>query len=55
MQNTYQDLITAVQNKNPAISPKLEGGKTLQMKTDFKPAGDQPEAIKQLVGGANKD
>ena len=49
MQNTYQDLITAVQNKNPAISPKLEGGKKFQMKTDFKPAGDQPEAIKQLV------
>ena len=37
MQNTYQDLITAVQNKNPAISPKLEGGKKFQMKTDFKP------------------
>ena len=55
MQNTYQDLITAVQNKNPAISPKLEGGKKFQMKTDFKPAGDQPEAIKQLVMGANKD
>ena len=53
MQNTYQDLITAVQNKNPAISPKLEGGKKFQMKTDFKPAGDQPEAIKQLVNGAN--
>ena len=55
MQNTYQDLITAVQNKNPAISPKLEGGKKFEMKTDFKPAGDQPEAIKQLVNGANKD
>ena len=48
MQNTYQDLITAVQNKNPAISPKLEGGKKFQMKTDFKPAGDQPDAIKQI-------
>ena len=48
MQNTYQDLITAVQNKNPAISPKLEGGKKFQMKTDFKPAGDQPEAIKAI-------
>ena len=55
MQNTYQDLITAVQNKNPAISPKLEGGRKFQMKTDFKPAGDQPEAIKKLVNGANKD
>ena len=37
MQNTYQDLITAVQNKNPTINPKLEGGKKFQMKTDFKP------------------
>ena len=55
MQNTYQDLITAVQNKNPAISPKLEGGRKFQMTTDFKPAGDLPEAIKQLVKGANKD
>ena len=55
MQNTYQDLITAVQNKNPAISPKLEGGKKFQMNTEFKPAGDQPKAIKELVNGANKD
>ena len=55
MQNTYQDLITEIQNKNPKISPKLEGGKKFQMKTDFKSAGDQPEAIKQLINGANKD
>ena len=49
MQNTYQDLITAVQNKNAEISPKLEGGKKFQIKTDFKPEGDQPEAIKELT------
>ena len=49
MQNTYQDLITAVQNKNPAISPKLEGGKKFQMKTDFKPAGDQPVSYTHLT------
>ena len=55
MQNTYQDLITAVLNKNPAISPKLEGGKKFQMKTEFKPAGDQPEAIKKLVQGTKKN
>ena len=30
MQNTYQDLITAVQNKNPAVSPKLEGEKNFK-------------------------
>jgi excinuclease ABC subunit B len=27
MQNTYQDLITEVQSKNPQIHHKLEGGK----------------------------
>ena len=27
MQNTYQDLITDIQSKNPQISKKLEGGK----------------------------
>ena len=55
MQNTYQDLITEIQNKNPGISPKLEGGKKFKITTDFKPAGDQPEAIKQLINGANKE
>ena len=55
MQNTYQDLITEIQNKNPGISPKLEGGKKFEIITDFKPAGDQPEAIKQLINGANKE
>ncbi|MBC8454020.1 MAG: excinuclease ABC subunit UvrB [Candidatus Pelagibacter sp.] len=34
---------------------KLEGGQKFKLVTDFKPAGDQPEAIKQLVKGANKD
>ena len=53
MQNTYQDLITEIQNKNPGISPKLEGGKKFKITTDYKPAGDQPEAIKQLINGAN--
>ena len=54
MQNTYQDLITDIQSKNPKISGKLEGGKKFKIKSDFKPAGDQPEAIKQLVHCANK-
>ena len=49
MQNTYQDLITEVQSKNPQIHNKLEGGKKFKISTDFKPAGDQPEAIKQLI------
>ena len=55
MPNTYQDLITEIQSKNPEIHQKLEGGKKFKLVTDFKPAGDQPEAIKQLVKGANKD
>ena len=55
MQNTYQDLITEVQNKNPKISPKLEGGKKFKFVTNFKPAGDQPEAIKKLIAGAKKN
>ena len=55
MQNTYQDLITDIQSKNPEIHQKLEGGQKFKLVTDFKPAGDQPEAIKQLVNGANKD
>ena len=55
MENTYQDLITDIQSKNPKISGKLEGGKKFKIKSDFKPAGDQPEAIKKLVNGANKE
>ncbi len=55
MENTYQDLITDIQSKNPKISGKLEGGKKFKIKSDFKPAGDQPEAIKKLVKGAKKE
>jgi excinuclease ABC subunit B len=55
MQNTYQDLITDIQSKNPEIHQKLEGGKKFKLVTNFKPAGDQPEAIKELVKGANKE
>ncbi len=55
MENTYQDLITDIQSKNPKISGKLEGGKKFKIKSDFKPAGDQPDAIKKLVRGANKE
>ena len=54
MQNTYQDLITDIQSKNPQISRKLEGGKKFQLVSNFKPAGDQPNAIKKLVQSANK-
>ncbi len=54
MENTYQELITDIQSKNPKISGKLEGGKKFKIKSDFKPAGDQPEAIKNLVKSAKK-
>ncbi len=55
MQNTYQDLITDLEGKKPEISGKLEGGKKFKIVSNFKPAGDQPSAIKKLVDGANKD
>ncbi|MDA9723079.1 excinuclease ABC subunit UvrB [Candidatus Pelagibacter sp.] len=55
MENTYQDLITDIQSKNPKIGGKLEGGKKFKIKSDFKPAGDQPAAIKNLVNGAKKN
>ena len=54
MQNTYQDLISDIQNKNPKFAGKLEGGIKFKIKSDFKPAGDQPEAIKKLVKSAKK-
>ena len=54
MQNTYQDLITDIQSKNPQINGKLEGGKKFKIVSDFEPAGDQPEAINKLVNSVNK-
>ncbi len=54
MQNTYQDLISDIQSKNPKIAGKLEGGKKIKIKSDFKPAADQTQAIKKLVKSAKK-
>ncbi|GAB4387714.1 excinuclease ABC subunit UvrB [Albidovulum sp.] len=31
--------------------PKLEGGRRFVLKSDFRPAGDQPTAIEELTGG----
>ena len=31
--------------------PKLEGGKSFRMQTEFEPAGDQPTAIAELSAG----
>ena len=35
----------------PERPPKLEGGKRLQVVSDYQPAGDQPKAIAELVAG----
>lgn len=39
----------------PARPEKSEGGITLKMQTDFKPSGDQPTAIKDLVEGVSNE
>ena len=49
MQNTYQDKITEIQDSSSFFGKKLEGGKKLKVVSDYKPAGDQPNAIKELV------
>ena len=36
------------------LEKKLEGGIKLSTVTDFKPAGDQPEAIKKLISGIKR-
>ncbi|MER2632265.1 MAG: excinuclease ABC subunit UvrB [Rhizobiaceae bacterium] len=38
----------------PARPEKSEGGITIRMDTDFKPAGDQPQAIADLVEGVSR-
>ncbi|WP_299031290.1 excinuclease ABC subunit UvrB [uncultured Sulfitobacter sp.] len=37
--------------ENVRTRPKLEGGRTFVLKTEFEPAGDQPTAIKELSEG----
>ena len=54
MHNTYQNKITDIQAKKPLIFKKLEGGKKFKIESHFKPAGDQPKAIKKLVSNAKK-
>tara|TARA_R110002020_G_scaffold233701_4_gene445584 strand:- start:39304 stop:41508 length:2205 start_codon:yes stop_codon:yes gene_type:complete len=53
-QTDRSELATAVlANPAPDVRsrPKLEGGKTFVLKTEFEPAGDQPTAIKELSEG----
>ena len=45
MQNTYQEKILDLEAANNSPRVKLEGGIKFKIKSDFQPAGDQPEAI----------
>ena len=38
----------------PARPDKAEGGKAFVLKSDYEPAGDQPQAIKELTEAANE-
>jgi len=49
MQNTNQEKQSYPMNRDFILGKKLEGGIKLSTVTDFKPAGDQPEAIKKLI------
>ena len=51
MQNTNQEKQTYSINQDFILGKKLEGGIKLSTVTNFKPAGDQPEAIKKLISG----
>jgi len=51
MQNTYQEKSSDPIDKDLLFGKKLEGGIKLSVVSDFKPAGDQPEAIKKLISG----
>jgi len=51
MQNTYQEKSLNPIDKDFLFGKKLEGGIKLSTVSDFKPAGDQPGAIKKLISG----
>ncbi len=51
MQNTYQEKSFDPISKDFLFGKKLEGGIKLSTVSDFKPAGDQPKAIKKLISG----
>ena len=51
MQNTNQEKRSYPMNRDFILGKKLEGGIKFFTVTDFKPAGDQPEAIKKLISG----
>ena len=49
MQNTYQEKIDNLEANNSPMRKKLEGGIRFKIKSNFQPAGDQPEAIKKIL------
>ena len=51
MQNTYQEKSLDPIDKDFLFGKKLEGGIKLAAVSNFKPAGDQPGAIKKLISG----
>jgi excinuclease ABC subunit B len=51
MQNTFEEKRSYPINQDFILGKKLEGGIKLSTVTNFKPAGDQPGAIKKLISG----
>ena len=49
MQNTYQEKILDIETTNNSVKRKLEGGIKFKIKSNFQPAGDQPQAIKSIT------
>ena len=49
MQNTYQEKIGDLEANSAPVRKKLEGGIKFRIKSSFKPAGDQPGAIKKIL------
>ena len=49
MQNTEQEKIDNLEANNAPVRKKLEGGIRFKIKSNFQPAGDQPEAIKKIL------
>ncbi len=52
-QTDSSDIAPVMANPAPDVRsrPKLEGGRTFMLATEFEPAGDQPTAIKELSEG----
>ena len=49
MQNTYQEKMGDLEANSSVARKKLEGGIKFKIKSNFQPAGDQPEAIKKIL------